>query len=254
MTLVPVVHAFGLARTAEDPSEDAYAVDIVTARFALADGASSAWRAGDWAAELVAAWVMTPPSKPRSGGRVEAFGRWLDALRRTSTLSAEPSVPQAWFAEAAAERGAYAAFLGLALTGLGGRRPRWTATAVGDVCLLHVRGDGLLLATPVDDPAAFGSHPDLLSSLTGAPIPDPVVAEGSLRAGDMLLLATDAVAAFLLRLDRLHPAADGALWATVRRLDTPGFLRLATEGIAAEQLERDDLTLVRIVMDQGDGA
>jgi hypothetical protein len=39
-----------------------------------------------------------------------------------------------------------------------------------------------------------------------------------------------------------------AVWPAMRRLDTAGFARLAGEGIASGLLERDDLTLVRIVL------
>ncbi len=244
MTLVPVVHAFGLARTAADASEDAYAVDVDVARFALADGASSAWRAGDWAAALVASWVSTPRPRARGGGPAEGFARWLEGARKAFVPEGAAPADQAWFATAAAERGAHATFVGLELTGLGGRRPRLRAFAVGDSCLLHVRADRLELATPIDDPAAFGSHPQLVSSLSGSPAPAPVVTETAVQADDLLLLASDALAAFLLRL-----AADGdAVWPALRRIDTAGFARLAGEGIASGLLERDDLTLVRIVL------
>ena len=104
--------------------------------------------------------------------------------------------------------------------------------------------DRLELATPIDDPAAFGSHPQLVSSLSGSPAPVPVVTETAVQADDLLLLASDALAAFLLRL-----AADGdAVWPALRRLDTAGFARLVGEGIASGLLERDDLTVVRIVL------
>lgn len=250
MTLAPVVHAFGLARTAADASEDAYAVDVTSARFALADGASSAWRAGDWAATLVASWVTTARPRARSGGEAEAFARWLEGARATFAPEGVAPADQAWFATAAAERGAHATFVGLELTGLGGRRPRLRAFAVGDSCLLLVRADRLELATPLDDPAAFGSHPQLVSSLPGTPAPVPVVTGTAVQADDLLLLASDALAAFLLR---LAAGGDGAadtdgVWRALRRLDTAGFARLAGEGIASGLLERDDLTLVRIVL------
>jgi hypothetical protein len=239
MSLVPVVHAFGLARSASEPSEDAYAVDVDAARFALADGASSAWRAGDWAAQLVAAWVAKPPSRAR-GGDQGSLVRWLEQVRVPFTGAATPG-ERTWFAEAAAERGAHAAFLGVTLTGLAGKRARWRATAVGDVCLLHVRDDRLVRSLPLDDPSAFGSHPDLLSSLPGGPVPMAMVAEGPLQTDDMLVLASDALAAFLLRLDP-------EVWPAVQRLDTAGFEQLVAEGIACRLFEPDDATLVRIVL------
>ena len=241
MSLTPVAHAFGLARSASDVSEDAYAIDAPAGVFALADGASSAWRAGDWAAALAAAWVAEPPVRGRDGGR-GAFTGWLEGLRETLTAedTADPERP--WFTAAAARRGAHAALLGLSLHALDGKRPRWRTLAVGDVCCFHVRDGALVTATPVDAADRFGSHPDLLSSLPGADVPDPVGAEGDLRAGDLLLLASDALAAFLLRLD----AAGEDVWSTIARIDAGAFRALVAAGIGARLLERDDMTLVRI--------
>jgi len=241
MSLVPVVHAFGLARSASEPSEDAFAVDVDAARFALADGASSAWRAGDWAAQLVGAWVAGPPARPR-GGDQAGLVRWLEQARAPFTGDPVPG-ERTWFAEAAAERGAHAAFLGVLLTGLSGRRARWRATAIGDVCLMHVRSDRLERSLPLDDPDAFGSHPDLVSSLPGGPVPSALVVEGGLRAGDMLVLASDALAALLLRLG-------DEVWPAVRLLDTAGFVRLVEEGIDCGLCEPDDTTLVRVVLEE----
>ena len=252
MTLRPVVHAYGLARTASDPSEDAYAVEAASGRVALADGASSAWRAGDWAAALSAAWVAHDPAAV--GERADG---WLDAARTAfSAGDAEPGT-RPWFADAAAERGAHAAFLGLALVDLDGARPMWRTHAVGDVCAFHVRDGRLRTATPIADPARFTSRPDLLTSLPDVPTPAPTRAEGELAAGDLLVLATDALAALLLRLD----ARSRPVWHHVGRLDRAAFTALVAAGIDAGLLERDDVTLVRVRLageaggpDAGEGA
>ncbi len=245
MSLRPVVHAYGLARSRTDASEDAYAVDVEAGQVALADGASSAWRAGDWAAALVTAWTATPPRRTR-GGHAASFARWLDEVRATFTAEDRDEASREWFTEAAAQRGAHAALLALALTGFDGRRPRWRAFAVGDVCCFHVRADRLRVAIPIDDPERFTSHPDLLSSLPDAPTPDPVISDGELRAGDVLVLASDALAAFLLRLD----AAGEPVWQVVRDLDADRFTTLVTAGITEGLLERDDTTLVRVALEE----
>ena len=245
MSLRPVIHAFGLARSSSDPSEDAYAIDTQAGRVALADGASSAWRAGDWAGALSAAWVAkAPPARP-SGGHAAAFGRWLEGVRASFGDPARSTGEQPWFEEAAAQRGAHAAFLGLSMTGLAKGRPRWRTVAVGDVCAFVVRAGALLTATPVADAADFTSHPDLLSSLLDTPSPAPVLEQGELCGGDVIVLASDAMAAFLLRL----VAADEPVWDVVERLDTAAFRALASAGIDAGILEEDDLTLVRVVLE-----
>lgn len=247
MSLTPVVHAFGLARAPGDPSEDAYAVDAAAGRIALADGASSAWRAGDWAAALVAAWVAAPPTPGRGrsgGGQQGALERWRARQAKAFTAQDAALVDQPWFTAAAAARGAHAAFLGLLIDGLDDVRLRWRTSAVGDVCGFHVRDDRLLVATPLDAAGDFTSRPDLLSSLPEAGTPSVVTEEGRLDADDMLVLASDALAGYLLRLD----AAGEPVWATVRRLDRGAFRTFVVAGVDAGLLERDDVTLVRVVL------
>ena len=249
------VHAFALARTAGDRSEDAWAVDVDAGCLAVADGASSAWRAGDWAAALVDAWIAKPPPASRGAAAVDGVLRWVDRARE----GFEPVAPdeqraagaeRAWFTEAAAARGSHAALLGLRVQGLGGRRARFRAVAVGDVCLMVVRGGALDASFPLDDPEAFGARPQLISSLVGGgPAPEQVlVHERSLRADDVLLVASDALAAFLLRAGGEQPM----LWEALTRIDHLGFVVLVEQGLAAGQLERDDLTLLRVrVVDDG---
>lgn len=252
------VHAFGFARTAGERSEDAWAVDVDRGRLAVADGAASAWRAGDWAAALVDAWIAQPPGRPRRGGHVEGLLRWVDAVRTTFGGADEDgdgspdTTERPWFADAAAARGSHAALLGISITGLSGRRPRLRALAVGDVCLLVVRDGRLAAALPVADPDAFGSRPALVSSLRdGAPERHEVVAhERELRVGDVLLVATDAMSAFLLRLGRVQPG----VWDVVARVDRSGLLRLVEQGLGAGLLERDDLTLLRAVVVEDEDA
>jgi hypothetical protein len=241
MSLTAVVHAFGLARSQADLSEDAYAVDAPAGRIALADGASSAWRAGDWAAALAAAWVADAPGPDRP------FGAWLEGPRAAFTAEDAALVDRPWFTSAAAARGAHAAFVGLVLEvddGQDGGAPRWRTSAVGDVCCFHVRDDRLIAATPVDAADHFTSRPDLLASLPDADVPTVVTAAGTLVAGDVLLLASDALAACLLHLD----AAGEPVWATVRRLDAASFRAFVAASIGAGLLERDDATLVRVAL------
>jgi hypothetical protein len=243
----PVVHAFGLAKSRGDVSEDAYAADIAKGRFALADGATTAWRAGDWAAALAGAWIDAPPRAPRGGSPEDGFGRWIAAARAGFAGADEPADDAPWFASAAAARGSHAAFLGVVVTGMTGQRARWRSSAVGDVCLLQVRGDALVAATPLADASAFGQHPDLLSSTAEAPVPAVVQASGPFPPGDVLLLMTDALAAFALRTAVRAPA----IWQVLAGIDTPTFAALCADAMGAGLLDRDDVTLLRIARPAG---
>ena len=248
MTLRIEAHAFALARTAGERSEDAWAVDVGAGRLAVADGASSAWRAGAWAAALVDGWIMKPPAASRGAAAVDSVLRWVDRIRDGFEQDdpdgpSAPGAERAWFTEAAAARGSHAALLGLTVQGLGGRRPRMRAVAVGDVCLMLVRRGELELSFPLEDPAAFGTHPQLISSLHGgAPAADAIIVhERALRPDDVLLVASDALAAFLLRAGQEQPR----LWEVMTRIDSSAFVQLVGQGLAAGRLERDDVTLLR---------
>src|SRR5262249_39384831 len=82
-----------------------------------------------------------------------------------------------------------------------GPEPRatgWTAWAVGDVCLFHVRDGEMLASFPVAKSSDFGYTPLLYQSKPLRPTPMAVVARGELLPGDLLVFATDALAQSLL--------------------------------------------------------
>src|SRR5438477_6742901 len=110
--------------------------------------------------------------------------------------------PLSWFASEKAEQGAFAAFLGVEIDA---HTNRWTALAVGDCCLMHIDDVGkrmrVVEAFPLQKSSQFTMSPYLIGSRSdGEALKDRIqISKGSLRDGDMLLLTTDAVAAWLLR-------------------------------------------------------
>jgi hypothetical protein len=95
---------------------------------------------------------------------------------------------------AKAAEGAFATVLGLSLHADG----RWRAVSVGDCCLFHVRGDALVRRWPFASPDDFTNRPALVPSRSDRRVPAPERTDGPWRPGDRFLLATDAVAAWLL--------------------------------------------------------
>lgn len=188
--------------------EDAWSIggDERETRFAVADGATESSFAGVWASLLTAQWAAHPllATDPVS------IGAWLADVqslwRARVDLSRLP-----WYAAEKAAQGAFSALLGLAvrpdpvLAGCG----TWQAFALGDCCLFQfvalgddVAGPCLGAAFPIDATAGFSNRPFLLSSR--ADRNDRAVASAALAAGlyapgDRLVLASDAVAAWLLR-------------------------------------------------------
>ncbi len=193
--LAPDVFRLPKAGSTRAEYEDGVAWSRRARRFAVADGASATAFARLWAHLLVNAYTagwLTAETLETDLARVQA--RWAALVGRR---------PLPWYAAEHARRGAFAALVGLNLSTDG----CWTALAVGDCCLFHLRGKALLVAFPLADPDAFDNRPLLLGS---RPITNRglrkcgaiATASGAWQAGDTFLLMSDALAAAFLRLRR----------------------------------------------------
>lgn len=208
----------------EDAAAGPAAAPDGTTRLALADGATESAFAGLWAQTLVASFVAPESAVP------ETFGEFLHRARRAfGEAIAEREAGLSWYASAKAEEGAHAAFLGLVLY------PdfAWRAVAVGDCCLLHFRDGARLEAWPISDPTAFGHRPDLVTSRY-EDSHAPITTSGQWAGDDRLILASDALAAYLLALDAI-PEDFG---------DFDAFVAGAREA----GMRNDDVTLVEVVL------
>ncbi|HZU13808.1 MAG TPA: protein phosphatase 2C domain-containing protein [Chloroflexota bacterium] len=198
-------------------------------RCAVADGATEASFSGLWARLLVEAFRH---------GRLDAALTALPALQE-QWQAAVAGIPLPWYAEEKARLGAFSALLGVTVTG-----GRWDAVAVGDSCLFHIREGGLLAAFPIERAEDLAAAPHLVSSLPrhNAALPAHLrTACGELRDGDVLYLATDAMAGWLLR--RL---ADGACHNELAALRPAGFPAWLDAQRDAGTIRNDDTTLIRI--------
>jgi hypothetical protein len=214
-------------------SEDAAAVrdEAWPVRAAVADGATESAFAGLWARTLVDELLARPAATEEAFAAAVEAGRASWAAAVADRLDDRP-----WYVRAKAEEGAHATVLGVAVHPDG----TWAGVAVGDCCLFHLRGERPVVTWPYDAPDAFTNRPSLVSSHPGRPAPTPRTTSGRWQAGDALLLATDAVAAWLLR---RGPA---------RGLEAPPstFGTVVERARAEGALRNDDATL--LVMEFGD--
>lgn len=233
---VAAIEVFRAPKRGHAPAEyeDAAACSTAAAfplHAAVADGATESAYAQSWAQRLVTGWVAAAPTAPA------AFAAALPAWRAAwQDDVAARTQGQPWYAAAKAEQGAYAALLGLTLQAAG----TWQALCVGDCTLFQLRDDALLTAWPFDAPDAFGHRPALVASRPppspAAPDAAPDATGGSWRPGDTFLLASDALAAWLLR---TGPSVACAL-------DADAFVSRVQAARADGTLRNDDVTLVRV--------
>ena len=164
--------------------EDAVGGEPAHGRFAIADGASESFAAGEWARLLVEAFVSKGPARDWLAG---PRARWKEAVGGEATN---------WYTEEKRTGGGHATFLGLT-TRWAEDRYEWQAFAVGDACLFHLVNGSCLASFPVQKPGDFNSFPTLIGSNGGSP--NWKATKGQLRPGEALLLATDALAHCLLK-------------------------------------------------------
>ncbi len=234
----------------ESEYEDAYFpernyrhANLAEFRCAVADGASESAFSREWARLLVRRYHYKQIS--------------LKLLQRCwqRKVTREP-VP--WYLEEKIRRGAHATLMGLSLhdpdpaSGAGGT---WTATAVGDSCLFHVRDDQLLAVAPLTHSAQFNNHPHLVSTdgsrgfgLQPSHIKE---ASGHWQTNDIFYLLTDALAEWALSAQE----AGRPPWSQFRRLGRFGrtqqagqraFNKLVNKLRLFGGLHNDDTTLLRI--------
>jgi hypothetical protein len=208
-------------------------------RVAVADGATESSFAKLWAVLLAESYVRSEVTGAEFVARLKPARRlWRRRLAGR---------PLPWFASEKAEQGAFAAFLGVQIDA---HKNRWTALAVGDCCLMQVdnvgKGMRVVEMFPLQKSSQFTMSPYLIGSRSnGESLNERIqISKGSLRDGDMLLLASDAVAAWLLK----QHEEGRALWKWLyRKLSTPeSFAAMVAYG-RKNGLRNDDCTLVRVI-------
>ena len=230
--------------TERSECEDFVGVNTEALRYAIADGATEAFDAGRWAERLASEWVKIEGALAVEdfGAWVAEQGAWLHASWEGRTLS--------WFAEEKARVGSFAAFVGVQFD-LSTDAPRWKAIALGDCCLIHLRGERVCSAFPVSDHQSFNTAPVLVPSLDtfqeGA-LKRAVESSGSLEQGDVLLLLSDAAAAWYLKMAGEQDPLRQELDALVARSDKCALEKLFEEERRTGRIKDDDVAIVRIAL------
>ena len=223
--------------------EDGFAMDAVDGVLAVADGAGDGIFSKLWADLLLKSFLAAPIPLDD----LAAVEPWIQDQRR-AWFEAVRYPEQRWSIQARIDRSCGAAtFMGFRLEPIpeDGDAPAsatgWTAWAVGDICLFHVRDGHLIASFPMGASADFNLTPQLYQSKAMRPTPQGVTTKGELRLDDLIVFATDAVAQRLLaEVESGTPPDWGRFW----DLD-PETWRQEIESIRDQNaIVNDDCTLV----------
>ena len=161
-------------------------------RYAVADGATESSFSGLWARLLVESYGRGHTTR-------RDFGRQLaDLSSRWRSTTSQLDLP--WYAQNKLNQGGHATFLGVSVRSVPGGW-NYRCLAVGDCVIAHVRGGSVHCAFPIEHSSEFGSTPDLLATRFASTQNRALLVtkvEHLLRQ-DRLVLATDAIGAWLLR-------------------------------------------------------
>jgi len=236
---VPTIRELWAHKMGNAPSEweDACATDAIRGVAAVADGASTGIYCRIWAEELVKRFITDRPDTRDP----TALGQWVQSLRTQWRQTINYPNLNYFKQRKVDETGAAATLLGLEVGPLdaAGNRP-WRASAVGDACLFWVRAGRLIASFPVVAENQFGSTPLLVRSNPGFRTV-AVAAAGQCRPADQFLLATDAVAARLLKSAEAGPGPD---WDQFETIDQEVWRQELDELRQSRAMVNDDCTLV----------
>jgi hypothetical protein len=232
------------AGNASEEYEDAWAFSLASPRVAVSDGATDSFESGLWARALVQHVMADPP-----GGSAEEMAEWLASpIKAWHDGINWSSLP--WYGAEKASRGAFATLVTVefqdppdAGTEVHVGALRYRATAIGDACLFHVQDDQLIVRFPLTLSADFGTTPPLLSTrddYNRKVLKNFRTMAHEVKPGDLMVLATDAFAAWFLR----DFEDGGKPWLRLLALSDTGFEDLVGDLRQGRMMHNDDVTLV----------
>lgn len=238
--------AYWLPKDTQEPSryEDAYDVDAARGVAAICDGVSTTLFSGRWSAILAKAVVASAPDV-RSPETLET---WLNLQRQAWSASFDENT-LAWHQKPKLLEGAASTLLWIEVTEFpqqdGVARPLCLRSyAIGDCCLFHVRGGQVLQSFPISESARFEANPHVVRSVfRRTDMLTFEACETQCNPGDLLVLCTDAVAAWMMRqLEAGFPLEWDAFWDTT--LDD--WQQWLIELRQNNQIRYDDSTMVML--------
>ena len=236
-----------------DDCQDAVELDEEQGRYAIADGATRSFFPKEWATLLVKHFCESPDlSLAETDWR-----SWIDPIQQKWY---EQIAERLQIAERVEEhtgpllrklfnvkKSSLATFIGLEFNKENGE---WRAMIVGDSCLFQIRSTEFK-SYLIDQSSDFTSYTEAVASFPKDDHHKPTVIDGDAKPGDIFILATDALAKWILK----HKEAgelDAALY-TLKALETDKQFHQFVDGERDNEdirLVNDDVTLMLISVEE----
>ena len=177
-----------------DDCQDAIKVNEEHSRYAVADGATRSFFPKQWA-ELLVGHFCAIPDQSLNG---ETWKEWLVPIQEEWYKRVEERVKarnQFYLTNSFnAKEPAVSTFVGLEVDKT---KREWQAIVVGDSCLFH-KSEAGFRSYLIEKSEDFTSRPEAFASFPEVNHYDPEFISGEIQSGDMFILATDALAKWIL--------------------------------------------------------
>ncbi len=204
-------------------------------RFAISDGATESSFSKEWSYLLVSSYKDKSYEKDRLPYTLKGISYTWQSIVDAIELP--------WYSQQKAEIGAFATFLGLTVNRV---QNTFETVAIGDCTLFQVRNDELILTFPVTSIEEFGNTPNLIATNFDYQTEfEKTLAygSGSIETNDLIILATDAIAAWIFK----EKDAGEKPWnhlSNILEIYSDDFENWLNNKRRTNEIKNDDVTLV----------
>ena len=238
----------------EGDCQDACCINEEMGRYAVADGATRSFFPKEWAILLVKNFCHKTGTKSYLSLDKRNWKTWLKPIQKD------------WFKQVAirvkerpvfylvnsliAEESAVSTFVGLEIDKDNGK---WKAMIMGDSCLFHIsdiKFESYLIRKSSD----FTNRPEAFASFAKDNLYEPSFEHGQAQPGDTFILATDALAKWIL--ENMELGNKDFIARLTRIVTDSRFDEFVDTGRADEnvRLDNDDVTLMIVSVEKAKGS
>lgn len=238
------------AETAED-CQDACQVNETDNLYAIADGATLSFFPKRWA-DLLVKHFCERPNQPLTQ---ENWKEWLEPIQKEWYKQVEKRVKMRnvfYLTNSFNDKDpAVSTFIGLQIDK---DNKKWKAIIIGDSCLFHKSSSGFK-SYLIEKSEAFTNHPAAFASYPDKSRYVPTFVEGKIQSGDLLILATDALAKWIVEHKETNQLEKALK--QLKKIKTPEqfnhFITLARDNENI-RLVNDDVTLLLISIEDDESS
>jgi serine/threonine protein phosphatase PrpC len=207
-------------------------------KFAISDGATESSFSKEWSNLLVSAYKDKSFEQIHLPETIEIISETWHSMTNAIDLP--------WYAQQKAEKGAFATFLGLTINREEGS---FEVVAAGDCTLFQIRNSKIIFSFPVSSAEDFNNTPNLIASNDNYQTnfeKNVYYKSGTIQTNDIIILATDAMAAWILKQKNRSEKVRKLLIEQFEKQNEQNFEEWLNKQRNKNKIKNDDVTLLII--------